>query len=161
MNRPTTLVIAALAAGALFVAGCGGDDDDSNTTSGATGASGSSLTKEQFVAEADQICKSSEDSIRAEAEQTLGSNSSPQEITDFNTEVVVPAQQDVIDSIRALGAPEGDEEQVGAILDSVQSALDTVAADPEQFADPDAADREFDEADQLATDYGLKECGSD
>lgn len=160
MNRPTTLVIAALAAGALFVAGCGGDDD-SSTTSGATGASGGSLTKEQFVAEADAICKANEESIRAEAEQTLGTNSSSQEITDFNTEVVVPSQQEVIDSIRALGAPEGDEEQVGAILDSVQSALDTVADDPELFADPDAADREFDEADRLALDYGLTECGND
>ena len=64
--------------------------------------------------------------------------------------------QEQVDAIRALPPPAGDEEQITAMLDAVQDGVDTIKSDPSAIeADP------LKQADQLAQDYGLQQCGSD
>jgi hypothetical protein len=167
MRRARSLLAAGVAALALAVAaaGCGGGDETAassttTTTSGASGASGAALSKEEFIAQADRICKGASDQIKAEASGILSPSSSPNEIAAFTTRVVIPTQQATIDQIRTLKLPAGDEDEVNTILDAVDAALQRVEDDPALQADPQAADAEFDDANQLARDYGLVECGS-
>jgi hypothetical protein len=69
--------------------------------------------------------------------------------------VLVPALEQQVDDIRALGAPEGDEEQVDEILTAVEDASAEVADDPSRAFE----DEVLKEADELAKDYGFKVCG--
>ena len=67
--------------------------------------------------------------------------------------------QNQLDQIRALGIPPGDEEQVNAILDAAQEAVDKLQADPSVVIEQNTPDP-FAEANKLAKDYGLSTCGN-
>ena len=160
------LALAAIAA-ALFAVGCGDDDDDTTsstttTEAGATGATDATAdTKEQWIATADEVCANADKEIERAVEQSgLSENSTPEEVTTFVETAVIPIQQSVVDTLRGLAPPEEEADQVSEILDEVQASIDTVSSDPDLLADPDAAETAFDEADQLAQDYGMQECGS-
>jgi hypothetical protein len=164
LTRIAKVLTLAIASLALVAVGCGGGDDSTTTdtgTSGATGASGAPLTKEAFITQADAICKASGDAIGKQANQVFsGQQPSQAEVDQFANEVVVPGLREQLDGIRALTPPEGDEDQINAILDAVDEATNQVEADPSLLQ---ASDNEglFAQANQLAQDYGLKECGSD
>ena len=137
--------------------GCRPDDDDERRT-GATGATGEALTKDEFIKQADQICADGDKSIN-EAFNALGSGQpSQQEQEQVVTDTVVPEIQGEVDGISALTPPAGDEEEVSAILDAAQSAVDQVKEDPSLLTQQGAEDP-FNEANQLAKEYGLKVCG--
>ena len=167
--RITTLLALALATG-LVAAGCGDDDDDTATTSsaatttagatGATGATGEPLSKEEFIVQADAVCKAGDKKIDAAANETFsGGQPSQAEQEQFVTEDVVPNIQEQIDGLRALTPPEGDEDEVSAILDSAQDAIDQIESDPSALTEGANADDPFAEANQLAKEYGLQVCG--
>jgi hypothetical protein len=166
-SRITGLLALALATG-LIAAGCGDDDDDTATTTssptttagatGATGATGEPLSKDEFITQADAICKAGDKKIDAAAQETFsGGQPSQAEQEQFVTEDVVPNIQEQIDGLRALTPPEGDEEEVSAILDSAQDAIDQTEADPGALTE--GGDDPFSEANQLAEEYGLEVCG--
>jgi len=139
-------VAAFLVIGALVVAGCGGDDDTSATTA--------SLSKEEFLAQGNAICAEGNKTIEAAGED-LGQQPSQADFEAFVNDSLAPAVQGQIDGINALGAPEGDEEQVTAITDAAQEGVDEIKADPGAITgnqDP------FEEANKLAGEYGLTEC---
>lgn len=151
LTRIMTLLALALAAG-LIAAGCGDDDDETTTTSstttaatGATGATGAAtgepLTNAEFVEQADQICADGD----AEIEQQQ--NASPED-------VAANIQQQV-DDIRALTPPEGDEDEISAILDAADEGVQQLE-DTGKFEKAPA----LQEATQLAKQYGLEVCGS-
>ena len=73
--------------------GCG-DDDEESTTEAAP-------TKEEFIAEADQICREGDKEI-SQAEQEIIGQGQPtqQELEEFLTGALVPSIQDQIDGIR-------------------------------------------------------------
>ena len=82
---------------------------------------------------------------------------SQEELDSFVTDTVLPSTQEQIDQIRALGFPEGDEDQINEILDSAESDVEAAQSDPSvltQGGDP------FADTNQLATDYGLTECAN-
>jgi hypothetical protein len=170
--RITTLLALALAAG-LIAVGCGDDDDDAGTTSaattttteagatGVTGATGEPLSKDEFIAEADAICKAGDRDIDAEADEFFGQGGNPgaAEEEAFVVEVVIPNIQKQVDGISALAPPEGDEDQVGAIVDAAQQAIDQLEEDPSAITGGGSGPDPFDEANQLAQDFGLQVCG--
>ncbi len=167
-SRITTLLALALATG-LIAAGCGDDDDDTAATTspptttagatGATGATGEPLSKDEFITEADAICKAGDKKIDAAAQETFSGGGQPSqaEQEQFVTEDVVPNIQEQIDGLRALTPPEGDEDEVSAILDSAQDAIDQTESDPGALTE--GGDDPFSEANQLAEEYGLEVCG--
>lgn len=150
-------IVGALAAG-LIAAGCGSDDNDDKQSFGTSvgSASTASLSKADFVSQANSICKTANQELD-QAGQALGQNPTPEELESFVADNVTPTIQTELDAIRALGAPTGDEQTVDAILTAADAALQQVAADPSLLTsggDP------FAEANQLADDYGLTVCGS-
>jgi hypothetical protein len=135
----------------LVAVGCGGDDDEDAATE--------APSKGEFIKQADQICAQGDKEIEQAAGDVFGQGQQPsqQEEDRFITKTVIPNVQQQVDDVRALTPPEGDEQQVAAILDSAQKGIDAVEEDPSVLTrgggDP------FAESDRLASDYGLKECG--
>jgi hypothetical protein len=166
MRKALMLLMVASLGGAVIAAGCGGDDDDDTTaatteTTGATGAAGGGpLSKEAFVKAADGVCAQGDKEIQREAARTFGNGQpSKQEQEDFVTGTVLPNIEAQINGIRALTPPEGDEDQVNAILDAAQQAVDESMDDPSALTQGGGGSDPFAEANELATDYGLTECG--
>ncbi|MBK5233251.1 MAG: hypothetical protein JJE13_09765 [Thermoleophilia bacterium] len=139
--------------GAFVVAGCGSSDDDSSSDDSST----TTITKADFITQANAICASSNKVIDTASEEALSSaQPSDAEIESFINDAVIPGIEGQISGIRDLGIPEGEDDQVNAILDAAQSGVDTAKDDPlamvNEQSDP------FAEANTLSTEYGLNEC---
>jgi hypothetical protein len=167
MRTKLGVLMLAVVAVALVAAGCGGDDDDdggtTTATTGATGATGAAggepLTKEAFITAADGVCRQGDQQINKEARKVFGGGQEPsqQDQEQFVTDTVLPNIQSQIDGIRALTPPEGDEDEVNAILDAAQQGIDEGEQDPSSFTQ--GGGNPFSEANKLAKDYGLTACG--
>lgn len=155
MNRLDAKLLIALALGALalLAAGCGDDDGG-----GGEEESGPPLSKQDFIAQADEICAQSDQTLTAAAEETFGSDGTtpPREDQEaFISDVVAPELQSQRDQIAELNAPEEDQEQVDAILSALGSLADNAESDPAAVLDG-----EQNEAAQLAGQYGFEACGN-
>jgi hypothetical protein len=144
-------VIAALAAGvALVAAGCG--DEEEST---ATGASGAPSSRAEFIAEADAICRRYLNELDRAAAEAFRGRTSAKEIERYISDEFAPATEDELAEIRALTPPAGDEEEVDAILDAAENAVDAVGDNPSLFS----TGSPFAKANRLASEYGLRVCG--
>ena len=150
-------VAAVLAVVALALIGAGCGDDDESGDSGSSGG-GDTLTKEQFLTQGNAICAAGNAELEAEGE-TLGTAPTPGEIEDFALEELVPNIQNQIDELRGLTPPEGDEEEVEAILAAAEEGVAAIEENPASAFDDGGADP-FAQANELAADYGLTVCGS-
>jgi hypothetical protein len=142
----------------LGIAACGDDEGGDTTTTTST----TPLTTQQFVRDANKICKSSNGKIERASSQFFANappneEPPPEEIEKFGRRTVFPTIQAGIDRIRALGAPAGDEDEVNAILEAAEAGLEKLEQDPQQLARGGAATA-FEQAQKLAGDYGLDEC---
>jgi len=137
------LLTAILSVGVVAV-GCGGGSDH--------------LTKAEFTTQGNAICKKGNQEINKAANQVFTSQKPSQaQIDKFTNGTLIPSVQSQIDQLRDLNPPSADEDQVNAIIDDAQSALDKVKKDPtlvQGNSDP------FKKANQLAKQYGLATCGS-
>ncbi len=155
------LLTAAVAAAALvvLVAGCGGGDE---TTDGATDES-VTLTKEEFIKQGDAICKEAGDNSEKEAEEFAKENgftlekANEEQLEEAVAEVLVSSLRQQAEGLEALGAPEGDEEQVEKIIVSLEGATDEIEDEPRLVFKEEV----FDEPNELARDYGFKVCGEE
>ena len=144
-----------LALGLLALAGCGGDESEPDFSPVVS----EPLSKVAFLRQADQICFSSEAQIEAAADDLLGEKGGPDpaEVERIALNVAVPALEAEVRAIRALGAPEGDEAEVEAILSATERGIEEIKADPRGLAD--GAPPGLREAQRLAERYGSSECG--
>lgn len=132
------LVAPVVVVAALGLAACGGEDEAA-TTGEATETTPTDLSQEEYLVQADAICLLVNQDLEGVDEQS------------FQQEGVPIIEQGLAD-LRALPAPQGDEEQVGQILDAGDEAVASLqgATEPPQ-GDP------FDEFTRLAEEYGFKE----
>jgi hypothetical protein len=166
----------ALCAGALAslaLAACG--DDAGQVT---TDADVLVPSQRDYIVQADTICARSQDTLQNEAELQLRIDASDFRVTPaggiefkpgrrpsaaaverFGTETVIPALRTQIADLRALTPPTGDEEELTAIYDSADAAIDRLAADPALFNDQGAVQHELDQARRLGRRYGFFNCG--
>lgn len=152
MNLRRTAALAACAAIAAGVAGCGDDDSSGDTTATET------ITKEEWIAQADAICKAGDDEINQAGEDAgFGSNPSPEELESFYTDTVLPNISDQSDQIEALPVPEGEEEAIGSLTDALDQAISDAESDTGSLVD--GSSTAFDDVNQQAQDYGLTNCG--
>jgi len=150
LRRSTALLALALAAG-LIAAGCGDDDDETTTssattTAGATGATGATgaatgepLSKEEFIAQGDEICSTANDEIKGENDPTK----------------VAENIEGQIEGLRALTPPEEDADQITQILDDAQEAVDTI----KETGSFQQSGQQIEQAGNALQDYGFEECG--
>jgi hypothetical protein len=158
MTRGVRLAPAALAVAAFAVTGCGGDDETTTADTGPTGAGGATLTAEAFAQQANAICSAGNQSIAKAANSTFtGQKPSARQLQQY-ADLAVPAIQTQIDAIRVLPAPEDLQDDVADFLDTAESDLKKVKADPSLFAAGDTDP--FANTNQAASKLGLDECGS-
>ena len=139
----TLVLVGAMLALSLIMGGCGSSDSDGEAA----------RRKAEFVLDANAICATAGD---VDPRRALGRHPSPTEFARFVRRVIVPTIQGEVDRIRALTPPEGDEEEISAILDSAQAAIDEVEAHPGAV---NARPNPFRESTRLAHSYGLDACG--
>lgn len=129
-----TIPVLAVAVLALALGACG-DDDEAATTGEATETTATDLSKEEYLVQADAICLQVNQDLQDVEEQQEGT----------------PIIEQGLADLRAIPAPQGDEEQVGAVLDAGDEGLATLQqATEEPQGDP------FAEFTKLAEDYGFK-----
>jgi hypothetical protein len=148
------LLVLALATG-LIAAGCGDDDDDGDD-------GGDAPTKTEFIAEADQICSDGDAEIEAAAEETFGQSDqppAPAEQERFASETVIPNIEEQVNGVDELTPPEGDEDQIQALVDAAREGIERGKEDPSLFLEQGGEDP-LAEASRIAQEYGFKACGS-
>jgi uncharacterized protein with von Willebrand factor type A (vWA) domain len=150
-------VLAAFAAILLVAVGCGGGSDSSSDSS--------SISKAQFIKQADAICEKGNEENEAEFEEFAKENglSEKQEPTKAQqeeaiSEIVAPGVQKQIDEIDALGAPEGDEKQIEAMVAAVEEGVEEIEEDPGSLTE---GKNPLAKGSKLAKEYGLKTCGEE
>lgn len=152
MRKGVRAIIAVLVVASLaLVAGCGGDDDDATA----------SLTKQQFIKQANAICKQSRTEVgeRLQAAEKL---IKPGETvkTDAGREKVVetvltPVFKTRLEKFKSLSPPEGDEEEVEEIVEGMELAVQRLERNPlPAFYNV----TQFKEANERSAAYGLKDC---
>lgn len=150
------LLFAVTTCAALTLTGCGSNTDtkDADTASEPKG-----LTKAEFTAKANAICKAGTEALEA-AEGKMFAD--PENPTDVEAKaavenMVVPELKKQVASLRDLEAPAADADAVDAMLDSLEAEIKKVEADWEYIA----AEESFADANKAATDLGLSECGEE
>jgi FtsZ-interacting cell division protein ZipA len=154
VNKGLIVVFVGAVAIAAIVAGCGSSDD-----------SASSLTKAQFIAQADAICKAGNAEIESEAEafekkNNIDENEEPStaQKAEVSETILVPNVTNQAEEIRDLAAPSGDEDEISAMLDSLDEGVEEVEANP-QAPFESKQPNPFGPANKIAEEYGLKVCG--
>ncbi len=162
MSKRLIVLLAGVLALAIASAGCGSSDDGTDTDT----ASEVTITKKQLIAQGDAICKQGNEEIEDGFERYAEENDIPenQEPSDEQgveivETVIVPNIKTQAELIRGLGAPEGDEEQVEELVDSLDEAIEAAEDDPEALFSEDSDP--FGDVNQQAQDYGFSECGEE
>ena len=142
------LGLTAVLVAALPAAGCGSSEDDA-------------LTKEEFIAQADAICKKAHDKFEKDFKAAFAGNPQPSQaqLNEFALSTLVPGVQGEIDDVSALEPPPGDEAEVNAIIDAVQGGVNKIKADPGVLSPKVKFDPQQ-KGHQLAKEYGMKECAT-
>jgi len=140
---------------ALVVAGCGGGGGDSS--------SAKSISKEDFIAKADAICKKGTERLQKAIFAAL---KHPQNLTKVSeaeqikivTAAMVPNISREAKELRALGIPDGDEEKIDAMIGALEEGLETAEQDPQAVTK--SSDVVFGISSRIAGEYGLTACAS-
>jgi hypothetical protein len=141
------VIAAAVLAAGLVVAGCGDDDDETEAA----------LSETEYLAQANEICKTGEREIEQAAEESFKGRASEAEVEEFAAETIVPSIQGQIDDIRALTPPADQADEFEAFVDDAQAALDELEADPSLITQGASADP-FAEVNAEAEQLGLDRC---
>jgi hypothetical protein len=165
-KRKIAAALFAVLATAVVVAGCGGGGSSSSSTSGGSteaDSGGAAPTKAAFIKEGDEICTDDENELNEEIEGFAKENnldlskdklSSDQE-TELFQELVLPNIARQAEELAALTPPEGDEETIEDLTDTLTSEVE----EAEDAGGKPAADT-LAGATKMAKAYGFKSCGS-
>jgi hypothetical protein len=144
-GTPLGFAALALALATVLLAGCGGSDENGNAATD-TETTETTISKEEFIEQADAICTRSGDA-QAEAQSALDTATGAEDAGSAY-EGLAEVFQGVNDEIDSLPRPEGDE----ALIDDLSSKQNEAAALVRELA---AAVRAQDqaEAERVATEF--------
>jgi len=155
LNKGPLALLAGALAVALVIAGCGSSDSSSTTAS---------LSKAEFVKQGNAICKAGNKEIEEGFEEftkenNLSKTKPPSKaIQEEAAEtILIPAINNQVEEIRALGTPEGDEGEVDEILTDAEEAVEEGEEDPTSLLGAEPA--KFKELNKESREYGLTVCG--
>lgn len=156
------MVLATALGVALIAAGCGDDDENGSASASGDGLATSSLGKAEYVKQASAACVKERDNLLAKVNAYLEKHDSKNAdegvvLAGMYKAVVLPTVEAEIAAVRKLGAPEGDEDEIEAILAAQQKAVDEArqiksAKTLEELEDP------FMPASKMYRDYGFTAC---
>lgn len=150
---PTIFLCLATGAILMVASGCGSSE----------GSDGPRLTKTQFIAKGDAICRKSdqrqESGLRTypKSHPSVNLNSKEGE-EEMVLKVGLPPVLTATHELEQLRPPEEDEEKVEAIIEGMREGVAIGRKDPLAIAE--GASNPFSEADRLASAYGFKACSA-
>lgn len=152
-NKRNLVMLVGAVALAIVVVGCGGDGSGETKTA--------SLDKAEFVKRANALCTKGQEKLHSDfvafsTKKNDNPNPSRAEYEEFIDKVVAPNLNREIAELQALGAPVGDEGQVGAMLAAVKEGLRGAEERPEMVTIGNS--KLFAKAIKLAAAYGLTAC---
>jgi hypothetical protein len=137
----------------LVASGCG--SSSSGTTRTATTPA---LSKPQFLAQGNAICRHGNQLLGAAQDKAFGHTQPSQgQITAYVTNAFAPDIQSQISAIRTLGAPSGEQATVTTMFDVAQADLNRVKSNPALLAGNSPPFADFA---KLAHPYGLTACAA-
>lgn len=158
MNKRLLVLLAGALMGSLLIAGCGGSNDNSTSTT--------TLSKAQFLKQGNAICaegnKEIDESFESFAKENhLSPKKAPSgaELKNFSEETLVPTVHRQLNEIKALGLPEGAEEEAEAVFAAVEEATEEVEANPTVLTEEN--NEPFAKANKLSRELGLTKCGEE
>jgi hypothetical protein len=141
----TMISLAALVA---VPAACGGDDS-------------SDVTKKEFIAKADAVCKETNDKIEALVSD-LPQDTTTKQAAQITVDKAIPLFRDQIEQLRDLDPPAADADDLEQLWDDLDASTDEL--EQQLKDDPDVAFSEgfdpFTDESKTASDYGFQECGA-
>ncbi len=162
-----TAVLAALAC-VLVAAGCGSSSSDSD---GSSSSDAPPITQALFVAKGDTICTDGRKEVEADftaylkKEKLKGigeSGESAAETKKHETALVktiaLPALREQVEKIKALGLPEGAEDEAEEFLEAVEEDITIGEQDPQALFKN--AKKTFAKSDKIAQEIGFEVCGN-
>jgi hypothetical protein len=152
----TAVVVGAIA---LPILGCGEDAGTHGSAGEATesAAGAPPLTKEEFLAQGNQLCREAHQRIDPAYKQVFGGATypSPGELEQFMTESMVPNLRQAVEDIQALNAPATLQPEVDRLISEFEHTFDELEEQgPPSSTEPDP----FGEAYRLANEIGLDGC---
>jgi hypothetical protein len=158
VNKGILVLLAALVAASALLAGCGGSDDDAS-------GSEATLTKAQYVQKANAICdkgsKATADGYDAFYNRypvSEGRELTKAQEVELVRVVIIPNVDDQARQLEKLPAPEGDEAEVAAFVDTLNGAVEALESEPLSFYEPGAGNPLLPAAEEAGA-YGLTHCG--
>jgi hypothetical protein len=145
---------------AIVAAGCGSGGDGSTDTTVVV------LTKTQYIKQGDAICKKGSESLSKEAEEFAEANNvdtekpTKQQQEEVIETVVGPALQAQADELAELGAPAGEEARTAAIVDALETGATELEDNPGALLESNGKGP-LDKANELANEFGFKQCGQE
>lgn len=155
--RNGIFLLAGVCAMAVLVAGCGGGGGGESTT-----ITTSSISKDQFIREVDAICAKGRHQIETAASAYLRENPAAlqgkkePDYGELTQTIFVPAIEQEVKEIRALGAPRKDQATVEAFVAAVEAGVKKSEEEPKLAAV--GGGKAFAKANTLAGRYGLASC---
>lgn len=165
--RVRTLIAVAIAITAVAI-GCGSDSSSEENSGGpaaaaqAEDAAGDSLGKAEFVSEANASCKEEREKALDRATAYVEEHRSdglPEAVLNERSikAGLLGSYKAEMDALRALGAPDGDEEQIEEILATFETDLEKAKkVKPKDL--PEDFEKQFGASDALLRSYGLADC---
>lgn len=149
-NRSLCAFAAAALMLTLALAGCGGGDDEDQP---------SSITKAQFVKQADEICAATEKEQRKLLtkfqQENKNAKGGPQLTEEMITSAAIPPLEKQAEKFAELPSPDKEAAKAEAYAEAVEKAIRDVKKEPGTLlAEPGA----FEKAEDMAPGFGFKVC---
>jgi hypothetical protein len=157
-SRSKSLLIFVLALG-VIASGCGGGADKDESSNASATIADSSITKAEFVKQANAICKKGKTKLLSAVlsyQKKHLNEPSVNVVPNAAREVIKPELEAQVDEIRSLGAPRGDADEIEKLFTSLLSGVDEIIAKkPPTFSE---AERMLQPGGDSARRYGINQC---
>ncbi|MGN6664868.1 MAG: hypothetical protein ACTHK6_11795 [Solirubrobacterales bacterium] len=158
MSKRFVALLAALAALALVVAGCGSGGSTESTTA---------LSKAEFVKKGNAVCAKGSKEIQEGFEKfgkehgfSKKKQPSKAELEEAVETIVIPGVRKQVEGVRNLGTPAEGGAEAEAVLAAAEEALEKGEEDPSVFLKEEGAGP-FAKANKLSREFGLTKCGEE
>lgn len=155
-------LLGALLAISAIAIGCGDDSDAENgsgNSGGSTTVASSSLSKKEFLKQANDICYGEKEKQLAELNVYIQNNPKAKRNdagSEAVEEILVPSVRQSIEEVRELGAPSGEEAKIEAMFVDLEKATDEV--EDQGVSSSAGIRRVYKPAGKPVYDYGLTGC---